>query len=275
MEAGWQRWHVQVMGSGPPLLLVHGVGSATHSWRDLAPRLATRFTVIAPDLPGHGFTTSPRSEQLTLDGIASDLDALVGALGIAPVIGVGHGLGAAILMRMALDAGSPFRALVGIGATLTPPRGQYWSLLAPGTRAGERPPLVVGIAARLAASGAIGESLMRSTGSRLQREQWALYEAFLRSGRHMGAVHALHAGWNARALQEKLGQLTLPVTLIAPLGDPWVPPREAGKLAMRLPSARIVEVPRAGHLVHEEEPLLVAAIVIESAILAAVVRGAD
>ena len=53
-QVGGLRWHVQQMGEGPPILLIHGTGASTHSWRDLAPLLAERFTVIAADLPGHG-----------------------------------------------------------------------------------------------------------------------------------------------------------------------------------------------------------------------------
>ena len=58
VAAGGVKWHVQVMGQGPVALLLHGTGSATHSWRDLAPLLARDFTVVAPDLPGHGFTSA-------------------------------------------------------------------------------------------------------------------------------------------------------------------------------------------------------------------------
>ncbi len=71
------RWHVQRMGEGPPLLLIHGTGAATHSWRGLMPMLARHFTVIAPDLPGHGFTQSPPAHRLSLPGMASDLSQLL------------------------------------------------------------------------------------------------------------------------------------------------------------------------------------------------------
>ena len=60
VQAGGLRWHVQVMGQGPVVLLLHGTGASTHSLRDLAPLLAEHFTVVAPDLPGHGFTAVPR-----------------------------------------------------------------------------------------------------------------------------------------------------------------------------------------------------------------------
>ena len=50
------RWHVQEMGAGELILLLHGAGGATHSFRDLAPRLARSHRVVAIDLPGQGFT---------------------------------------------------------------------------------------------------------------------------------------------------------------------------------------------------------------------------
>ena len=59
------------MGDGPDLLLLHGSGAATHSWRDLAPLLARDFRVIAPDLPGHGFTETPGGDGLSLPGIGA------------------------------------------------------------------------------------------------------------------------------------------------------------------------------------------------------------
>ena len=58
VRAAGLDWHVQIMGSGPTLLLLHGTGAATHSWRDLMPFLAEHFTlVVAPICPA---TASPR-----------------------------------------------------------------------------------------------------------------------------------------------------------------------------------------------------------------------
>ena len=86
VQAGGLRWHVQVIGAGPPLLLVHGTGAATHSWRGLVPLLAPYFTVIAPDLPGHGFTGRPAARGLSLPGMAAGLAALLDALDLDPVL---------------------------------------------------------------------------------------------------------------------------------------------------------------------------------------------
>src|SRR5262245_57971047 len=101
VEAAGYRWHVQVMGEGPVALLAHGTGAATHSWRMLMPLLAQHFTVVAPDLPGHGFTQSPPGHRLSLVGMAQDLAALCKTLGVSPPLALGHSAGAAILARMA------------------------------------------------------------------------------------------------------------------------------------------------------------------------------
>jgi magnesium chelatase accessory protein len=70
VKAGGLTWHVQRMGQGPCLLLLHGTAASTHSWRDLAPILATHFTLIAPDLPGQGFTSSLPQARVSLAGFS-------------------------------------------------------------------------------------------------------------------------------------------------------------------------------------------------------------
>ena len=99
VTSGRLRWHVQVMGpqdsSTPVLLLLHGTGAASHSWRALAPILAEHFTVVVPDLPGHGFTSGRPSAGLTMRAMARELGALMGALDIAPHCIIGHSAGAA------------------------------------------------------------------------------------------------------------------------------------------------------------------------------------
>ena len=120
LQAAGLRWHVQVMGQGPVLLLAHGTAAATHSWRVLAPLLAERFTVVAPDLPGHGFTTAPAPGALTLPGMASALAQLLDAMGLRPSLVAGHSAGAAILLRMCLDGRIAPRAVVSLNGALMP-----------------------------------------------------------------------------------------------------------------------------------------------------------
>jgi len=98
VDAGALRWHVQRGGRGPTILLVHGTGSAAHSWRGLIPLLLDRFDVIAIDLPGHGFTQAPPEalvrEQLSPRGMARQVSALLGQLDAKPVLAMGNSAGA-------------------------------------------------------------------------------------------------------------------------------------------------------------------------------------
>ena len=123
VEAAGIRWHVQQMGHGPQILLIHGTGSSTHSWRDFAPLLATEFTVIAPDLPGHGFTEASSDKVLSLPGMAAALKALIRKMELCPTIVAGHSAGAAILARMVIDKKIFPSWLVSLNGALLPLSG--------------------------------------------------------------------------------------------------------------------------------------------------------
>src|SRR6201996_9127520 len=129
--AGGIRWHVQRMGEGPPLLLIHGTGAATHSWRALLPLLAPHFDVIAPDLPGHGFTQSPSSHRLSLPGMAADLDRLLRAINGKPAGVVGPSAGGGILVRRCLDGKIEPRQLFSLNGAFMPFGGVANHLLSP------------------------------------------------------------------------------------------------------------------------------------------------
>ncbi len=134
VEAGGLRWHLQRIGAGPKLLLLHGTGGATHSFRDLMPLLAERFDVLAPDLPGHGFTAAPRSDGFSLPGMARLVAALLKAEQFAPDLALGHSAGAAILIEMAQRKLIAPRSIIGVNAALMPfsgPRAKALSLFGP------------------------------------------------------------------------------------------------------------------------------------------------
>ncbi len=94
-------------GDGPPLLLLHGYPETHLMWRDVAPRLAERFTVIAADLPGYGASfRPPASEDHAAHGkraMATDLVAAMAAAGFERFAVAGHDRGARVAYRMALD----------------------------------------------------------------------------------------------------------------------------------------------------------------------------
>src|SRR3954454_1506307 len=87
----------RTMGSGPPVVLIHGMVNSSRHWRRVAERLAERHTVIAPDLLGHGDSATPRADY-SLGAHATVIRDLLSALGIERATMVGHSLGGGVAM---------------------------------------------------------------------------------------------------------------------------------------------------------------------------------
>ena len=103
-EAG--RIFARVGGSGPPVLLLHGFPQTHVEWHRIAPGLARKFTVVAPDLRGYGWSSAPRSEGGELYAkrrMAEDAVKVMEALGFAHFALVGHDRGGRVGYRLALD----------------------------------------------------------------------------------------------------------------------------------------------------------------------------
>jgi len=271
------KWHVQVMGRGPVLLLIHGTGAATHTWRDLAPLLADRFQVVAPDLPGHGFTDPLPPPQLSLDGMAEALAGLLRSLDRRPDVAVGHSAGAAILARLCLDGQIAPRALVSLNGALLPLRGMPGHLFSPAARLLAALPLVSDLFAwRARAPGAV-ERLVRGTGSTLDPKGLELYRRLTGNPGHVAAALAMMANWDLERLERDLPRLVPKLFLLVAEGDRTVPPSEARRVQVRVPAARLVTLPRLGHLAHEEQPREVAELIagLAASVGIPAVRGAS
>ena len=87
-------------GSGPVIVLVHGITSTSETWERVMPTLAKRFTVIAPDLLGHGGSAKPRGDY-SLGAYASGVRDLMVSLGHESATFVGHSLGGGVVMQLA------------------------------------------------------------------------------------------------------------------------------------------------------------------------------
>lgn len=258
VQAGGLRWHVQRMGAGPVCLLVHGTAASTHSWRGLAPLLAAHCTVIAPDLPGHGFTGTPAPERLGLEGMADALAALIAKLDVAPRIAVGHSAGAAILAQLCVTGRLAPRRLFSLNGALLPFGGAAGVLFSPLARMVAGLPFLPSVVSWRAREPAAVRRLIASTGSTVDAEGAALYGRLLAHPGHIAAVVQMMARWDLRELVCALPQLRTPVTLVVGERDKAVLPTDADRLAALLPDARIVRLPGLGHLAHEEDPAAVA-----------------
>ncbi|MFN2497351.1 MAG: alpha/beta fold hydrolase [Pseudonocardiaceae bacterium] len=87
-------------GEGPPLLLIHGIGDSSDTWREVIPALARRHLVIAPDLLGHGASDKPRADY-SVAAYANGMRDLLGILDVERVTLVGHSLGGGVAMQFA------------------------------------------------------------------------------------------------------------------------------------------------------------------------------
>ncbi len=249
------RWHVQVMGAGPVLMLVHGTGSTTHSWRVLMPLLAKAFTVVAPDLPGHGFTATPPVTQMSLPGMARLLGGLLKALELSPEAVCGHSAGSAILARMGLDRMISPRVLVSFNGAFLPLAAMPAELFTPIARLMAACPLVSRIAARQASSPRSLGRLIAGTGSTLDAEGVALYGRIVGNAGHVAGALAMMSRWDLRPLERDLPRLTQKLVLVTGSADRTIPPSMTARMRRLLPGLEAVSMPGLGHLAHEEAPL--------------------
>ncbi len=259
VRAAGLNWHVQQFGPPPstaPLIaLLHGTGSSTHSWRDVAPALAQHYAVIAMDLPGHAFTDLPvPSSAQSLPGMAQRVAALFKQLALAPSVIVGHSAGAAIAARMVLDGQSKPAALVSLNGAFVGFGGLAGAIFSPLARLLSAGTLAARMFASQARDPSVVQRLMRGTGSVLDASGMRFYERLLQSPGHVKAALAMMAHWDLDALERELPRLDLPVWMVAADNDLTVPPAQAARIAERLPQARRVQWPVLGHLAHEESP---------------------
>jgi len=261
VEAAGLGWHVQVMGRGPVLLLLHGTGAATHSWRDLAPALARDFTVVAPDLPGHGFTDPPPRDALTLPGMAAAVAELLAVLGLTPRLAAGLAAGAAVLVRMALDGRLDAGLIVSLNGALLPFGGDAGPIASSLAKLLFANPLTSRLFAWRYGERAAAARIVERSGSALDGRGIELYARLARRPSHVGAALGMMAGWDLAALDRDLPRLTTPLVLVAGSNDRAVSPGDAKRIQALHPPARIVELPGLGHLAHEEDPAAVAALI--------------
>ena len=258
VDAAGLHWHVQCASAGPVLLLLHGTGAAASSWRGLLPLLATHFTVVAPDLPGHGFTSEMPGGVARLPEVAQAIAGLMRALKLAPDFIVGHSAGAAIAAQMALFETPRVQRMAWLGGALRPLGGVAGRIGSPLARALSRNAFFTRLAAWRADDDAAVRRFLAATGSTLDADGVAVYRTLLRRHEHIAGALKMMGGWDLAPLQRALPQLAQPVLLMHGERDLTVAPAQSHELARQLPHARLELLPGLGHLAHEERPVDVA-----------------
>ncbi|MCF1502607.1 alpha/beta fold hydrolase [Afifella sp. H1R] len=259
VEAAGLRWHVQQMGEGPSLVLLHGTGATTHSWGSILPLLAERFSVTAMDLPGHGFTSTPAAHRLSMPGMADAVAGLLDVLSVRPTIVAGHSAGAAILMRMDLDGHLDSDLLISLNGAILPLSGMAGQFFSPVAKILAR----TSLSARFFAWSADRDEnavkrLIDGTGSKLSQQDIDWYEMLARNTGHVWAAINMMANWELGPLERDLPKLKTRLVLVTGGEDGSIDPSTAFRVKDILPSARVEYLRGLGHLAHEEAPRQVA-----------------
>ena len=250
-------WHVQEVGAGPVVLLLHGAGGATHSFRHLIPLLIPQYRIVALDLPGQGLSVLGARGRCGLDPVAEDIAALIHHQGWQPFAIIGHSAGAAIAQRLAEIL--PLNAVVGINSALGAFEGVEGWLFPVMAKALALTPFVPSLFNKLAGTPTQVRQLIATTGSTLDEEGLALYLHLMQKPAHVSATLAMMAQWNLTPFLRRLKDQKVPSLLLTASNDRAVPPTVSARAAQVMPNATWHDIAGYGHLVHEEAAELVAA----------------
>ena len=255
---GHRRAFVQV-GNGPAVLLLHGLGCDHTTWTPVIDALAKRYTVIAPDLLGHGQSAKPRADY-SVGGYANGVRDLLTVLGIDKVTVVGHSFGGGVAMQFAYQFPERTERMMlvssgGLGAEVTPfiraiTTPGYHQLLGLLTLPGVRH---VGVASLRALS---------STGWKATRdldEVADIYDTFKDPHARAAIRHVVRAvvDWKGQIVtMADRAYLTeaMPMAVVWGRDDQVIPVRHAANAAALAPKARIEVIPDAGHFPHKDHP---------------------
>ena len=259
------RWHVQYAphadAQAPTVLLLHGTGASTHSWRDVFVLLSARCSVLALDFPGHAFTATPAPAEVatlfSLPGMAAGVAELLAQMGIAPHTIVGHSAGAAVACMLSLDGHIEPQRIVSLNGALLPLDGLAGQLFSPMAKLLAKAPFVPELFSWQAAQPAVMQRLLDGTGSTLDAQGRALYQKLIAQPAHGAGALAMMAHWDLHTFWTRLPALQTPLTLVAGEQDLIVPPSVAERAWASLKRQSPTPVTRLrglGHLAHEEQP---------------------
>lgn len=245
-------------GQGEVLLLIHGMAGSSATWREILPRLAKNYRVIAPDLLGHGQSAKPRTDY-SLGAFAVGLRDLLDELEVDAATIVGHSLGGGIAMQFLYQHPDYCRRLVlissgGLGRDV----GWILRLLsAPGAEL-VMPVIAPGFVLR---AGDSVKSWLSSLGLRSPRgaEIWNAYSSFSDSATRESFLRTLRSvidyrGQSVSALNRLQLRADLPALAIWGEDDAIIPVDHAYAALEMRPDCRLEVLPGVGHFAQVEAP---------------------
>ncbi len=240
-----------VIGAGPPLVLLHGTPWSSWLWRPIAERLSRAFRVHVWDMPGYGASSKLPEHAVGLDVQGELFAHLLREWRLARPHVIAHDIGGAVALRARLLHGASFRSLALVDAVALRPWGSpFFSLVQQHA------------------------DVFAQLPSTIHR---GVIEAYIRGASHRGltpdALAALTAPWldaegrsafyrqiaqaderHTDEVEGSLGELDEPVHIIWGEQDAWIPLERAERLRAAIPHANLVTIPDAGHLIQLDAP---------------------
>jgi magnesium chelatase accessory protein len=253
-------WHFQMSRHPDPnaetILLIHGTGSSAHSWTDIFPLLAKNYTVIAPDLPGHGFTQGAKKLSLHIDMVAQSLSELITGLGVSHVNAmIGHSAGATCALALSPLMDDAPQTIVGLNPALVNPLSMYNLFLGPVMNPFATSGMMAGILATSLPMTGMVDQLLDSTNSILNETQRKPYRTLYADQGHIyGALNFMTAS-NIEELLQHSSKITSNFTFLVASQDPWVPQITLLPVIHHYFPQAVVEIEEGGHLFHEIKPM--------------------
>ena len=255
---GHRRAYV-VRGSGPALLLLHGLGCDHTTWAPVIDSLARRYTVIAPDLLGHGASDKPRADY-SVGGYANGMRDLLTVLGIDKVTVVGHSLGGGVAMQFAYQFPERTERMIlvapgGLGPEVT---AALRAVTLPGFHTAMGLVTLPGVrhltTAYLRALAATGLPVTRDLD-----EVAAIINSFRDPKARTAIRHVVSAviDWRGQIVtMADRAYLTaaMPMCVIWGTEDSVIPVRHAGNAAEMAPGCTVEVIGNAGHFPHKDYP---------------------
>lgn len=223
-------------GGGAPVVLVHGAGDQAGGWSKVAPRLAKSFSVVVPDLAGHG-ASAPASGPIPFTALLLGLDGAMKTLPEGKVTLVGNSLGAWVATVWAKEH---------------PDRVDHLVLVNGGPLLGDRPDLTLQPKTRAEADRTL--AAIRDPSSPMIPDFVVDDIIRVASTGPLARLAADPKGLTAHLLDGKLADFTIPVDLLWGVSDRLVSVDYAKRLAAQLPAARITTIEKCGHAPQNECP---------------------
>ena len=257
-------WHIQDTKNEqidscklPVLLLIHGAGASTHSWRLVLTKMKNSFRVILVDLPGHGFTKLGTKSRSSLEFITKDLAYMLDELRIHPNLIVGHSAGSAIAINLALKARSKIDCILCLNGALGNFPGFAGVLYPFLAKILAMSPFTVPLFTSLYSSRDQVEKFLGMTGSKISAEGIDYYKRLISDKKHVEGTLAMMSQWNLNKLTLEWRNLKVPVCFLMGEKDGIVQNSASIKASNEIKYSEVQINANHGHLMHEEDPVLI------------------